>query len=345
MLEYAKTMSTFEGEHLERVVQPVLRPWEYRRVLVTHDETYFYSNDCKKSVWLEDRESVLKKKGQGRAIMVSAFACSCHGLFNWTKIVPGANADGYWKKADMAHQLQEAVKVFKDLHPGTIGVFCFDQSSNHSAMPDDALNAKYMNLGSGGKQRVPRNGWFIRGAQKIVQEMHVDGAPKGLKKVLQERGLWTSDRMRLECGGEPADMCCARHVMSEQPDFQEQRSLLQETVENEGMKFELYPKFHCECNWIERVWAEAKRLAREQCDYSFASLNERVPGILSSITPERCKRYEGRAWRFIEAYAKGADVRIANWAVNQKYTSHRRLPPTLDFKDFDETDTSNRNRA
>jgi hypothetical protein len=110
--------------------------------------------------------------------------------------------------------------------------------------------------------------------------------------------------------------------------------MLCETAEKEGMIFEMYPKFHCETNWIERVWAEAKRVAREQCDYSFASLKERVPRILAAIPLEHIRRYEGRAWRFIHAYAhRGMDIRRAEWAVKQKYTSHRRLPPSLDFKD------------
>lgn len=85
MLEYSQYMPTYEGEHLEIMVEPEklkTRPRGSRHVLVTDDETYFYANDSKRAIWLEQGETVLRKKCQGRAVMVSAFACSCHGLFH-----------------------------------------------------------------------------------------------------------------------------------------------------------------------------------------------------------------------------------------------------------------------
>lgn len=160
--------------------------------------------------------------------------------------------------------------------------FCFDQSSNHSAMADDALNAHRMNLGSGGKQILPRDGWYIRHGEKVWQKMvDREGRALGIKRVLEERGLWPEEGLPRLCKGDGCrdsnPRCCAVRVLEAQPDFQDQKSLLQEITEEEGMIFEMYPKFHCECNWIERVWAEMKRITREEYDYSFASLKERVP--------------------------------------------------------------------
>ena len=43
-----------------------------------------------------------------------------------------------------------------------------------------------------------------------------------------------------------------------QPDFQEQRSILEEAIIKAGHIFERYLKFHCECNFIERYWGFAK---------------------------------------------------------------------------------------
>ena len=54
-----------------------------------------------------------------------------------------------------------------------------------------------------------------------------------------------------------------------EPDFLEQKTLIAETVEAAGHIFELYPKFHCECNFIECFWRAAKRIIRQQCDYSY----------------------------------------------------------------------------
>jgi len=95
-----------------------------------------------------------------------------------------------------------------------------DNSQGHSAYPDNALLVSKMNLNPGGKQARLRDGWFICDGQKITQPMvfPVDhpsypDTPKGMKVVLQERGLWR-DKMRLECAKPKctagATDCCAK---------------------------------------------------------------------------------------------------------------------------------------
>ena len=59
-------------------------------------------------------------------------------------------------------------------------------------MPDDALNAKKMNVNPGGKQPLMRPGWFRKGPLKIVQHMVFSSGPnkglaKGLREVCRER--------------------------------------------------------------------------------------------------------------------------------------------------------------
>jgi hypothetical protein len=46
----------------------------------------------------------------------------------------------------MVKQLNEVIPLFEALHPDCVGVFMFDQNSNHNAYPDDALVATRMNL-------------------------------------------------------------------------------------------------------------------------------------------------------------------------------------------------------
>jgi len=142
---------------------------------------------------------------------------------------------------------------------------------------------KNLNLSDGGKN-VPklRDGWFIRDSQRVVQKMQTsDGVQKGIKTILAERGLWPANSLRLDCPNEcsPSSDCCARKLLSTQPDFIEQRSAIQEVVEKNGHIFDMYPKFHCELNFIERIWGEAKRTTRAECEYSFASLKDK--GCLS----------------------------------------------------------------
>lgn len=52
--------------------------------------------------------------------------------------------------------------------------------------------------------------------------------------------------------------CCARRVLSQQRDFQEEKPLLQHIIEDRGHKCLFLPKFHCKLNVIELYWGFAK---------------------------------------------------------------------------------------
>jgi len=118
--------------------------------------------------------------------------------------------------------------------------------------------------------------------------------------------------------------CCATHILSKQHDFLNQKNAIHEAVEDRNHKFELYPKYHCECNFIERYWGAAKRMAREQCDYTFASLQKKVPQILDEIPLSMIRKFSRKAWRYIDAYHKGLNGMEAEKSV-KKYKSHRRI--------------------
>jgi hypothetical protein len=54
---------------------------EVEHVVLVHDESTIHSNDYQNNhYWLEEGEQVLKKKGRGRLIMISAFLCEHYGL-------------------------------------------------------------------------------------------------------------------------------------------------------------------------------------------------------------------------------------------------------------------------
>eukprot|EP00122_Pirum_gemmata_P007581 Pgem_evm1s6961 len=54
------------------------------------------------------------------------------------------------------------------------------------------------------------------------------GKPKGIKIILEERGLWV-EGLKLECdkiikkNDCKGRTCCARHMLQSQPDFREQK--------------------------------------------------------------------------------------------------------------------------
>jgi hypothetical protein len=138
MVHTAKKMTTYEGDGMQNAVAPTLQAGEREIVWVTHDECTSYSNDGVNVAWLEDHETMLHKKSQGAAIMVSEFLCPCHGRLKLEPthskydeiehkeaqmiILPGANRDGYWRSEDMVKQLKErAIPIFEALHPNCQG--------------------------------------------------------------------------------------------------------------------------------------------------------------------------------------------------------------------------------
>ena len=101
-----------------------------------------------------------------------------------------------------------------------------------------------MNLTLGGKNTVPMcDGWYFKegNSGKIQKQsmMLADGRLKGLRIVLQECGLWSQGHKLLTQCSIPGDSpgttklnpackyisnasCCARVLLSSQPDFQQQ---------------------------------------------------------------------------------------------------------------------------
>ena len=91
------------------------------------------------------------------------------------------------------------------------------------------------------------------------------GCFKGMKQILQEC-LLISDRQTLKascrtslnkCPPGRTDCCCWRMLYS-QPDFMEQKSALEELIKGTGHLILFYLKFHCELNFIEQYWGNAK---------------------------------------------------------------------------------------
>ena len=200
-----------------------------------------------------------------------------------------------------------------------------------------------MNLNPVGKQARMRDGWFLRNGQKITQPMvfpkdhpEFPDQPKGMRHVLMERGLWV-DKLRMKCRGEKCTTgsvdCCAKRLLDLQPDFKEQHSLVQEVIEEAGHICIFLPKFHCELNFIEYFWGAVKRYLRENCDYTFITLQENLPKALEFVSVETIRRWEHRMWHWVDAYDVGMGAREAQLQVqkfsSRKYKSHRRIPEGL----------------
>ncbi len=85
--------------------------------------------------------------------------------------------------------------MFFSMHPDCIGVFLVHNTTNRGVFAADALNPNKMNLNSGGKQALLRNGWYVDNGILIEQSMvypqgHMNtGLRKGIRQVLLECNL------------------------------------------------------------------------------------------------------------------------------------------------------------
>lgn len=157
-------------------------------------------------------------------------------------------------------------------------------------------------------------------------------------QVLKERKLWPKNGRRsdgfnflLECpvdsnrtGCKPEGGCCARTVLSAEPDFQQQKGCLQEELECRGQLVIFYPKFHCELNFIERYWCGCKWYARENCQYTLEGLRETVPEALNSVPSATIHRHYLHCVRIINAYASGAEYGSREFK-ERVYKAHRQV--------------------
>jgi hypothetical protein len=217
-----------------------------------------------------------------------------------------------------------------------------DNSQGHSAYAEDALLVSQMNLKPGGKQARLKDGWFIQDGRTIIQKMNFPAdhpefpsMPKGIKQVLVERGLW-NNKLLMQCKDkcqQGKTTCCAKRILELQPDFHAQKSLVQEVIEAAGHLCLFLPKFHCELNFIEFFWGAVKRYLRENCDYTFQTLQQNMPKALASVDLKTIRRWEHRMFRWMEAYRSGLGAREAQLQVKQfssrLYKSHRRVPETV----------------
>ena len=192
--------------------------------------------------------------------------------------------------------------MFERYHgAGYKALILVDNSQGHSAYAEDVLLATQMNLRPGGKQACLKDGWFMHNGKKVMQQMifppdhpNFPNQPKGMKQVLVKQGLWR-DGLLMQCKPKcllGAKNCCAKQILELQPDFEAQKSLVQEVIEAAGHCCIFLPKFHCKLNFIEIFWGAVKRHLHKNCDYTFAMLKKNMPKALRSVDVSTIWKWE-----------------------------------------------------
>jgi len=92
---------------------------------------------------------------------------------------------GYWTSDRFIEQMKSDIKIAEFKYPKARHVWIFDHSSCNVAMADDSLDVNRMNVNPEGKQ------WVMYWDEKVQKMNYAIGVPKGLRVVLEERGVNT----------------------------------------------------------------------------------------------------------------------------------------------------------
>ena len=284
-------------------------------IRVYHDESTFYANADQSYHWSDGQFQVLKQKSLGQAVMISDFIDEVSGFLregkDMARVALEHQTEGYFTNPMFLNQVSTAIDIFERKHPQSQGCFLFDNAPSHKKVAADALNADKLNVRPGGKQPCLRDTMWDGRVQKMQLP---DGRPKGMKLILEERGVCTDGMVAEKL----------REKLQTFEDFKTQKSLLEEMVEARGHICMFIPKFHCELNPIERVWCHAKKHTRANCNGSIVRLRKLIPEGFETVTNEMIKKFFVTCRDFEKAYREGHTTESVDAAVKQ-YKSHRRV--------------------
>jgi len=232
-----------------------------------------------------------------------------------------------WNGDNLVHHvLNVSIPIFEAAFPNAQALFLFEHATSHTTDALGAFRASHMNMEPGGKQCPLRNGWvyefngvtlnsqkmtFNENDQAVLEKWR--GKLKRCQRVLQECGLWPQGGLRHDRKSRKlkkdkshtSNSCCARQLLSVQPDFLEQRSRLEEEIEKRGHLWLFFPKFYYELNWIEYRWGRAKWYTRKNCQYNWRSLVKTVPKALEEIPSHLLLKYWWKSTWIMDAYYAG----------------------------------------
>jgi hypothetical protein len=186
-------------------------------------------------------------------------------------------------------------------------------------------------------------------------------AHKGIKTILEERGLWRDQTIagkfitlpetpplaegefgpsrpagtRLWQPGNKMLLNEALDLLQHQPDFvaQSKKNWITEIIEKHGHIAVFGAKFHPELAPIEYFWGQMKKYTRSHCDYDIATLRRTLPEAIASVSVTVIRRHYAHVRRYMRAYGSGKlSLEQIEWAM-RKYSSHRRAKEPRDTLD------------
>ena len=169
-------------------IRPEFEDNEKHLIHVAHDESTFYSNADQSRYWCDGHNQVLKQKSLGASIMVSDFVDELNGYLQHegeeARLLLETQKDVYFNSDTFLVEVDKAIDIFEKKYPYALVIFMFDNAPSHRKYPEDGLNVNRINIGPGGKQ-----GHYLE--WRNTKMMLADGRAKGMKTVLEERGINT----------------------------------------------------------------------------------------------------------------------------------------------------------
>jgi len=92
-----------------------------------------------------------------------------------------------------------------------------------------------------------------------------------------------------------------REILRQHQDFKEEKC----RIDDDHKHTYFLPKYHCELNPIERVWAQAKRYSKAYCKYSIVSLRNNVVPALESVSLDSIQKHFNKVRHYMFAYLEG----------------------------------------
>ncbi len=226
----------------------------------------------------------------------------------------GAEYEGYWDSEKFLKQVENAITITEVKYPKESHslVFLFDQSSGHTAFPDDALNVSCMNVKPGGAQAIMHDTIWNGRSQKMV---FGDGTPKGLRQVLEERGVDTKGKKKDKL----------QEILGKMSDFKYEKTKVEKLVSSRGYRAIFILKFHCELNPIESCWCHSKRYTQSHCDYTFPGLLATINDSLNSVTLDMIRKFYRKTRETMKAYRAGLTPGPEMTKALKTYKNHRRI--------------------
>ncbi|CAG8529325.1 21463_t:CDS:2 [Cetraspora pellucida] len=202
-------MAVYKEDDINQVILLRLPPNVPEIVLVTYNESIFYTNDSVKKFWGPTIGQLCLSQEEKEA----------NDLFSNNKHLPYTNAY-------VVKQVSErAIPIFKRTHPGKVVFFIFDNSCNHNSFAEDVLLVTQINIKNEEKRLFLCNDRMHNSSIHIIIFVNQNNKvkPKGIKYVLQKHGLWMSGLTK-ECNRYKADALtnlqyCATNILKSQPDF------------------------------------------------------------------------------------------------------------------------------